>query len=97
MLPPLPPPLLLPALEGEGPLQQQLFTFFSAAKHGERKVITFHVLPASKEVEMKLRQAVGLSGNTLTGLLTSLHTNFPELADRLEYLLSPLSYHPRYF
>ena len=93
----LPPPLPLPALEGEGPLQQQLFTFFSAAKHEERKVVTFHILPTSKEVEMKLRQAVDLSRNTLQGLLTSLSTDFPELTVRLEYLLSPLSYHPRYF
>lgn len=67
----------------------QLHTFFSAAKHENRRVCTYHIIPASDEVELTLRNSISKC-TTVGNLLTELHCWFPEVGQKLFNLILPL-------
>ena len=84
--------LQLLSLPDEELFDGQLFVFFSVARHGERKVITFHAVPNSTVAEKSLKEAIRKSGDSLANLMTSLSGVFPLLTSKLEHLLTPLCY-----
>ena len=68
----------------------QLHSFFSAAKHGERRVIAYHVIPATEKVEQTLRQCL-VNCTTMRELLTEISYSFPDVGQKILDLISPLS------
>lgn len=64
-------------------------TFFSASRHGERRAVVLHILPASTSVEKAVRETA-IRCSTLKQLLHQLNSNFPEITSRIFKLVSAL-------
>lgn len=77
-------------------LSDDLHTFYSAARHGDRRVAAFHIVPGSESIEADIKRAIVDGGNFLEGVLSSLSDVCPGMANQLKYLLAPLSYHCKY-
>ena len=65
----------------------QFHSFFSAAKHGTRRVVSYHVIPANPSVELSVRECIQCC-STLGELLTKLSYCFPEVGQHLLRLIS---------
>ena len=64
----------------------QLHTFFSAARHATRRVVSLHLVPGDQEVEERLREALK-SCHTLTDLLDHLSQVSPSSTDIMRSLI----------
>ena len=65
----------------------QFHSFFSAAKHGTRRVVSYHVIPANPSVELSVRECIQCC-STLGELVTKLSYSFPEVGQHLLHLIS---------
>ena len=63
-------------------------SFFSSARQGDRKVITYHILPSTSDLEHALRE-VTQNCDTLGHLLSMLGASFPEIRNAISsFILS---------
>ena len=63
-------------------------SFFSVACHGDRKVITFHVIPSNEILEHDISHTIGKC-NTLQDLIVNLNDVAPLINQKIHYLISP--------
>ena len=68
--------------------KQQVHSFFSAARDGERRVVALHVVPGSTEVEEALRQSLAKC-STLGELLEQLSVTGPETVEMVRTIALP--------
>ena len=74
-----------------------VITFFSVARHGERQVVTYHVVCGNDKAEAALKER--LKGvQTLADLLQTLQKDdmFQDCAKTVERLLLPLAVAPQW-
>ena len=69
---------------------QSFHSFISVASCDNRKVITFHFIPCSKDVERDVSATLNQCGDTLIELIEILNLQFPELRRIFQHLLEPL-------
>ena len=67
---------------------QQVHTFFSAARHGSRRVVALHLVPGAGEVEEGLRRGLG-NCSTLRDLLLHLSRVSPSSTEIVKDLIIP--------
>ena len=65
-----------------------MHTFFSAARHGTRRVVALHLIPGSGEVEELLREGLGKC-STLSELLHQLSLTTPGSTQIIRTLVLP--------
>ena len=77
--------------------KMDLITFFSVAKQQNQKVVAYHVVCATEEIEQKLRELLP-SSNTLGKLFESLgkHKEFSDVLATVQRMILPLADVPNF-